>query len=228
MTDFNTTLTSAEVDAMEVAYNASLADIQAVPESDLLHITLDAVSIATSMLGVLPGLHALRAQISSTWRDFNLDRFDKLQQYGLALVHAQALYNRLAAPKTHVAETAADLTDMRDAMYAVAVPLVKKGLVDGSELEKCKVAVGYKPLVSDVTILVELYKNNWSTLQSKVPFTLDELVRSKNLALELMQQVGIDLSSPQPTFPWRRMCGGSSRTKVRRAASSCSPTTLMS
>ena len=88
----DTNVTNSTTDAMEVAFNASLADISAVPESELINVTLDAVSITTSMFGILPELRALRDQIASTWRDFDLERFDKLEQYGLVAEEVAKVY----------------------------------------------------------------------------------------------------------------------------------------
>src|SRR4029079_5550694 len=45
----DTNVTNSTTDAMEGPFNASLADISAVPESELINVTLDAVSITTSM-----------------------------------------------------------------------------------------------------------------------------------------------------------------------------------
>lgn len=187
------------IDRTEAAYEACLAEITSLPEAQLLPVTLDIIAITTSLTGILPELRALRGQIEAKWRDFDFTSFDKLDQYALALLHAHGACNRASAPKAAVADIAEELTRVRDRLYAVAAPLPGYGLIGSSELEKCKVAVGYRPLIGDVITLVGVFRDNWAALQGKVPVTEEELLHAKGLALELQEQLGMKEQGPATT-----------------------------
>lgn len=187
------------IDRTEAAYEACLAEITRLPETELLPVTLDIVAITTSLTGILPELRALRGQIEATWRHFDFASFDKLDQYALALLHAHGACNRASAPKAAVADLAEELTRIRDRLYAVAAPLPGYGLIGSAELEKCKVAMGYRPLIGDVITLVGVFRDNWAALQGKVPVTEDELLYAKGLALELQEQLGMKEQGPATT-----------------------------
>lgn len=187
------------VDLTQVAYEACLPEIASVPDTELLPVTLDIVGITTSLKGLLPELRALRGQIEATWRDFDFARFDKLDQYALALLHAHGACNSARAPKAAVAEAAAELTRIRDRLYAVALPLPGYGLISSSALDKCKVDAGYRPLIGDVITLVGVFRDNWSALVGKVPVTEEELLQAKGLALELQEQLGRKEQGPVTT-----------------------------
>src|SRR5688572_22808457 len=63
------------------------AELQAIPEQDLIVINLEVLSAVATVLGTLPELRALRERFASL-PDFDLVRFDKLRDYALALGHA--------------------------------------------------------------------------------------------------------------------------------------------
>jgi hypothetical protein len=187
------------IDRTQAAYEACLPEITNVPDAGLLPVTLDIVAITTSLSGILPELRALRGQIEAKWRDFDFVGFDKLDQYALALLHAHGACNGASTPKAAVADAAAELTRIRDQLYAVALPLPGYGLISSSALEKCKVAVGYRPLIGDVITLVGVFREHWTALAGKVPVTEEELLHAKGLALELQKQLGMKEQGPTTT-----------------------------
>ncbi|MEY4549830.1 MAG: hypothetical protein RL685_6025 [Pseudomonadota bacterium] len=196
MDTFINTSSRNAIDRTQVAYEACLAEITSVPEAELLPVTLDIVAITTSLIGILPELRGLRGQIEAKWRDFDFASFDNLDQYALALLHAHGACNRALAPKAAVADAAAELTRIRDQLYAVALPLPAYGLISRSALDKCKVDVGYRPLIGDVITLVGVFRDSWPALAGKVPVTEEELLQAKGLALDLQEQLGMKEQAP--------------------------------
>lgn len=69
------------------------------------------VGTVTLVLGVLPELRALRAQIADELPRFGLERFDKLEQYTLALNHANALHRSTLPTRANMAELGAELVE---------------------------------------------------------------------------------------------------------------------
>ena len=56
----------------------------------------------TTVLGALPGIRALRPQIEAEWRSFDFERFDRLEEYTLALLQAHALWRGTSVPKATI------------------------------------------------------------------------------------------------------------------------------
>jgi hypothetical protein len=183
-------------DRAAAAFAAMAAEIRAVPEAELLPVTLDVLTVITTVLGALPELRAVRAQITATWRDFNLDQFDKLEQYTLALNHAQGVYKASSAPKTAVAELAQALTVQRDQLLANAESLAAFDLIDGERLKHVKTAPGYRPLAGDIFALATIYQDHWSAVEGRTPVTLAALTEAKESALELLEAVGLRDQTP--------------------------------
>jgi hypothetical protein len=80
----------------EAAFDQLLAEITAVPESELLQLNLDVLEVVTTVLGRLPMIRAMREEIDATFKRFDLARFDKLERYALALSHAHTLWRSSA------------------------------------------------------------------------------------------------------------------------------------
>src|ERR1700712_2299539 len=87
----------------EAAYAELLTEIAALPDADEVVLNADIMASVTLVLGVLPGLRALRPDMAEQLPRFNLVRFDKLEKYALALSHAHALQRR-AMDRSHVTE----------------------------------------------------------------------------------------------------------------------------
>ena len=80
---------SSEAPRHREAFEAMLGEIQSVPEKDFVAITLDIQSVVTTVKGAWRDIRALRGAIDEMWRQFDMELFDKLETYALALGHAQ-------------------------------------------------------------------------------------------------------------------------------------------
>jgi hypothetical protein len=180
----------------EAAYTAVLPEITALPDDRAVAVNIDIVSAVTSLLGMLPELRSLRPQIQEELPKFDLGRFDKLQQYALALSHANTVHRGTFTPKGSIADQGAELTAIRDRLYTTAQALVSFGLMDASQIKDCKKAVGYRPTAADVLMLVEAFKEKWSNIEGKAPVTLPALHDAGNRALELLNAVGLKEQGP--------------------------------
>jgi hypothetical protein len=180
----------------EAAYAATLPEITALPDDRAVAVNVDVVSAVTALLGMLPELRALRTQIQEELPKFDIDRFDKLQQYALALSHANTVHRGTFAPKGSIADLGNELTTIRDRLFTTAQALVSFGLMDASQIKECKKANGYRPTAADVLMLIEAFKEKWSNIEGKVPVTLSALHDAGNRALELLNAVGLKEQGP--------------------------------
>ena len=87
----------AAVPRLRAAYLRRLEEINAVPDSALVPINISIPTAVTTVLGSLPKIRAMRDQLAGM-PGFDLEAFDKLEDYTLAVAHAQARYAIACAP----------------------------------------------------------------------------------------------------------------------------------
>jgi len=179
----------------EAAFAELLPEISAVPDAELAALNVGAVEVVTLVLGVLPQLRALRPEIAQL-PFFDLERFDRLEKYALALSHAHTRYRNTPSSRGDVAELGKELTVMRDRLHSAAASLSKFGLLDGSRLAECKKVGGYRATATDVFTLVSVFKDSWSQVAGKTPVTLEALSEAGNRALELLSAFGVREQGP--------------------------------
>lgn len=173
------------------AFEATLPEIMALADDDTIPVNIDVITAATLVAGRIPVLKTLRPQIVEELPRFDLARFDKLEQYLLALMHAQGLHRGAQVPKAHVAALGSELTVIRDRFYGNAVSLAENGLLDGERLKGCKTAIGYRALIADIFILVPLFKEYWKNIEGKTPVTPAALHEATTRASQLLSAVGL-------------------------------------
>ena len=196
MTSIEVTPSASELLETEAAYAAILPEMSALSEQQLEPMNVEVVSAVTTVLGCLPELSALRPEIVRHLPLFDIERFDKLKAYTLALNHAHALHRGTASPRTSLAEAGDTLMDLRDRLYADAASLSSHGLLDGSRLKECKRAVGYRALATDVFTLVALFKEHWAAIQARTPVTWQLLQDAGRRATDLLEAVGLREQAP--------------------------------
>lgn len=189
----------------EIAFAALLPEITAVGDDEILPLNIDVVNAVTLVLGVLPELRALREEIKAELTRFDIARFDKLEQYALALDHADALYRRTLPDKATIAELGAELAATRDRLYTDAMWLASYDLVDPAQLKDCKKANGYRAAATDVRNLVAVLKERWPKIEGKLPVTLTALNQAANRAVELLAAVGVREQGPVTTGETARL-----------------------
>lgn len=172
------------------AYEALLPEIEAVADDELTPVNIDMMAAITTVTGALPEIRGMRPAIAAGLPGFNLEQFDKLEQYTLALTHAHTRYRKTFAPKEDLAELADELDEIRDHMMTNAASLAKMRLISGEQLRSLKTIPGYKALASDVLTLCSTFSDDWDKLEGKTPFTQEELHRVGTRALELVSAVG--------------------------------------
>lgn len=188
----------------EAAYEAVRAEIHAVPDTHELPVNVDVMAAVTLVLGVAPELKALRAEVQEL-PHFDLARFDKIEQYALALSHVHAVHRSTLPTKTSVAELGTEVTDLRDRLYADALSVAGHKLLDGERLQQCKKAQGYRAAATDVFTIVALFKEHWPKLESRTPVTRALLDQASNRAVELISAVGVREQGPVDTAQATRL-----------------------
>lgn len=180
----------------EAAFLACREEIAQVPDDALIPVNIDVTAAVTQVLGVLPELRALRAEIVEHLPRFNVERFDKLERYALALMHASTLHRGASPSRASIAELGNELVTIRDRLFADASSLAGYELIDRQRLEPVKKQNGYRATANDVFTLVAVLKEHWSQIEGKTPVTLAALNNAGNRAVELLAAVGVRDQGP--------------------------------
>lgn len=192
----STTEPIAPVPRLRDAYQHLAQEISAVPDNDLVPINIDVPAAVTLALGVWPKLHALRAKITEEMPKLDLTRFDKMEDYTLALGHAQALYQAASTPIESIPELADKAASLRDQLLSDASALAKRGLVDGESLTGLKGPVGYRNVAFDLMTLAALLRENWDGINGKTAIEPAELDDAETIADRLLTNVGLREQEP--------------------------------
>lgn len=180
----------------KAAYARRLVEISAVEDSSAPHITADVLSSVTRVLGALWRLRELRGEIEATFKSFDFEEFDKLEDYALALSHAHSLWKGASAPKVDVGEQAAALAIARDELLIAARALATRGLIEGGPLNEVKSQAGYRHIASDIVTMVSLIQSRWSAVEGKTALTFAELNELGARANGLLMAIGQKEQAP--------------------------------
>lgn len=175
----------------DAAFDLVVPEIAALPDEETLPVNIDVVTAATIVLGRVPALNSLRPQLAEQLPRFDLARFDQLEQYALALIHAHGLHRGAQPQRAQVVQLGNDLVALRDRLYGNAVSLAENGLIDGVRLKDCKKATGYRATAADVFTLVPLFKEYWPSIAGKTPITPALLHEATNRAAQLLTAFGL-------------------------------------
>lgn len=182
----------------EAAYDALRAEIHAVPDTHDLPINVDVMAAVTLVLGVAPELKAMRAEMQELPR-FDIARFDKLEQYALALSHMHAMHRSTLPSRTSVVDLGTEVTELRDRLYTDTMSLAGHDLVDGERLKECKKAQGYRAAATDIFTIVAVLKEHLPKLEGRTPVTRELLDEAARRAVELISAVGVREQGPADT-----------------------------
>jgi hypothetical protein len=171
------------------AYQRLSDEIRAVPDSALVPINIDVPSALATVLGAVPKIQKLKPSMD-VLPTFNVGRFDKLQDYALALAHAHTLYLAASAPPQPIEQLVAMGTSLRQVLLADASALAARGHVSAQRLKEVRGSTGYLDLAFDLTTLAALMRETWSAVASHTAVQLAELDRAENIAEQILAAVG--------------------------------------
>lgn len=175
--------------APEAAFRALQPEMAALAEDSLVPINIDILAAATAVMAKLPKLNRLRPEIVEQLPKFDLDRFDRLGQYALALNQAQIIHRGSLAHRGNIIELSEELVLHRDRLLSDALSLSNYGYIDAALLKDVKKTPGYRALAADVFLLVKIFKENWSVIQNRTPVTAKVVQDAGDTAVELLAAV---------------------------------------
>ncbi|HEY3495528.1 MAG TPA: hypothetical protein VGK73_12615 [Polyangiaceae bacterium] len=186
--------------ADEVLANAAFERVKGellrIPAESLLQVSLDISAAVATVLGVVPEVRGLREQVRKELPSFDIERFDKLEDYALALSYAQASYLSATQGSDELEPVAAEAAKVRERLLAEAKSLVHHGVVSQSQLSQLKGANGYKNVATDVMVLANLLQTVFPQIEGKSMTTMADLERASRVATRLLRIVGLKEQGP--------------------------------
>jgi hypothetical protein len=178
------------------AYELALPASQALSADALIAVNIDVPTAMTTVIGKLPQILALRAQVAKRLPEFDIANFDLLSTYTFATGHAQALFAAASAPPEALVTLNEQGIVLRDLLYSDAVALSNRGLINGDKLSGFKANVGYKNLAFDLLGLAALLRGSWDAIASKTALQLSELDQADDIGEKLMAAVAVREQGP--------------------------------
>jgi hypothetical protein len=178
------------------AFERLTCEIQAVENDDLVPINLDVPSVVATVLGVSAKIRGFHDDIVKHLPSFDIDRFDRLESYALALGHAQTEYQTATEPPASLVELAAKVSRIRGILLSDINTLVARELLPESVLKDVKGGTGHKNFAFDVFALSNLYKHHWDKISPYTAIKREELDEAEREADALTTAVGEREQSP--------------------------------
>jgi hypothetical protein len=168
-----------------------MPELMAIPVDDLIQVNVDIVNAATIVLGNLPEIRALRADIVKAVSDFKVDAIDRLEELTLALYESHGRYFIATKPRGELAQAIEEGTKLRQVLLADTSALTTCGLIDQAKFSELLRTVGHKNLAMDLNILYQVLKESWPAIQGKCALTMDEIEHAMRLSQRIMRLVGL-------------------------------------
>jgi DNA-binding transcriptional MerR regulator len=168
-----------------------LPELEALRPDQVIPLNVEVTSAVATVLGRLPQLNALRAELGKLLPDFDLVRFDKLEDYALTLLNVQADYLGEVHPEDNLTELVEQGVALRKALALDVATLVERGFLDARPLGELRGRVGYVNLASDLNLLSSLMSRHWTRIEGKTATQPNELERAKELGVRILRVVGL-------------------------------------
>jgi hypothetical protein len=120
-----------------------MEEVKAVAEPELITINIDVVVAITTVLGVLPNVHKLSAELAKL-PNFDASKLDKLETNAFATYEAHAHWVSATRQLESLPALNEHGTLLRDRLYADVQSLVLRDVVKPEEIREVKTANGYR------------------------------------------------------------------------------------
>ena len=179
------------------AYTQLLGMIRQVPEADYAPINLDPMTVVYAVEGVLPRVGPFRATIVEELPKFEIQYFDNLESYALALGHANTVHSNSMKPSPVLQALNEKAVPMREILVEEATLLIKRGLLSATLLDNLQGPNGYKNVAADLFLVADKLRANFDAISKRTSLTLAELDEAENLADQMSHEIGLKRQTPE-------------------------------
>jgi hypothetical protein len=153
------------------------------------HINVDLMYVAMLTRAQVPAIQKIRPELEAKLKDFDASLIDDIDPMSRALQHAHGLY--LQATKAPAAlQSLVDAgTDLRELLFGEANTLVRRGLINADSIREVKRGPGYRPLILDLQILVQTFRERWAEIKERTGVKPEEIDAAEALVDTLTDAV---------------------------------------
>ncbi|AUX30841.1 MULTISPECIES: hypothetical protein [Sorangium] len=173
------------------AFDKALPEIEALSPDRLIPLNLDVPRVVSQVLGVLPGLRALRPAIAEHLPTFELARLDRLETYALAAWYAHLLCLSSGDAESAVKPLLAEAARLRENLLGDAEALARRGLLDAEAVADIRAGQGHIDTANDLVALSALFSASWSEIAGRTAATEEEVKRAGEVGPQLLAALGI-------------------------------------
>ena len=167
------------------------------PEADALDkaryatINMDIPQAVSMVLGVLPKITPLRADIVKDLPSHPIATLDKLETYALGVWYAHLLTLPAGSESSPVKALLEEAAPLREDLLSDAEALARRGLLNKDLVAEIRAGHGNIDIANDLVALGAAFTMNWSTISGKTAATLAEVERASVLGPLLLAALGV-------------------------------------
>jgi hypothetical protein len=178
-------------DPFAESYQRLLPEYEALPVDAQDSVRLDVAAAVSTVLGVIAELSRYRDEIVRRLSDFDIARFDKIEDYAMGLSYANAVYAKTIAPTGDLKEMYVEGLGLHEMLNRDLTALIGRGLMDTSTLERLRGPNVYKNLATSLQIQALALKDSWSTIEGNSATQPREIDRAFRVAARMLRAVGL-------------------------------------
>jgi hypothetical protein len=161
-------------------------ELELLDQQKLMRFNVDARSASDTVLNALPRLCELRPLVAKELPAFDLKRFDRLEDYALALSFTDEAVRNEAPAEDHRASLREVATDLRNTLRDDAKVLAQRQLIAAAEFAELKGGTGFRSLAHDLELLRRVLQGNWSRIDGKSAVTKKDLQAARRMSKDLL------------------------------------------
>ncbi|WP_437709724.1 hypothetical protein WMF45_34700 [Sorangium sp. So ce448] len=173
------------------SFNKILPEIEALSPDRLIAINLDIPRVVSQVLGVLPGLLALRSAIAEHVPTHDVALLDRLETYTLAAWYAHLAWLSSGDAENALKPLLADAAPLRENLLSDAEALARRGLLDADTVAQIRAGLGHIDAANDLVALSALFTASWAEVASKTAATEEEVRRAGEIGPQLLAALGV-------------------------------------
>jgi hypothetical protein len=164
--------------------------LDAMPASALGRITLHVPMAVSIGLGALPNIVARQDEFRRRLPEYDHERAGRLREFAHAALYAHIIAARYGDGSTRLPALLAEAAPLRTRMLGAAELHSIYGEFDAGRVATIRQGTGHFDTANDLIELAMLFRETRDRLAGKTPVTDGEIVRARELGLEIVDALG--------------------------------------
>ncbi|AUX42365.1 hypothetical protein SOCE26_037950 [Sorangium cellulosum] len=173
------------------AFDRALPEIEALSPDRLIAIKIDIPRAVSQVLGVLPGLVALRSAIAEHLPTHDVALLDRLETYALAAWYTHLVWLSSGGAENALKPLLAEAAPLRENLLSDAEALARRGLLDAETVAEIRAGHGHIDTANDLVALSALFSASWPEIAGKTAATEEEVKRAGQIGPQLLAALGV-------------------------------------